>query len=83
MNTLTAGANGLAAFAGQLTYKGSLQGVDGRVNLSAQKSRLATIFADRTRLTGAYHLGISTGTFALMGNFSADSAALDHRCWPA
>jgi translocation and assembly module TamB len=77
INTLTAGANGLAAFAGELTYKGSLEGVDGRVNLSAQKSRLATIFADRTRLNGAYHLGISTGTFALMGNFNADSAALD------
>jgi len=77
INTLVAGANGLAAFAGELTYKGSLEHVDGRVKLSAQKSRLATILADRTRLAGAYHLGISSGTFALIGDFAADSAALD------
>ena len=27
--TMTAGANGLAAFTGDITYKGSLAGVDG------------------------------------------------------
>jgi hypothetical protein len=77
MSALTAGANGLAAFSGEITYKGSLAGVDGRVRLSAQKSRMATIYADRTRLNGGYHLGIRTGTFALIGNFAADSATLD------
>lgn len=77
ISTLTAGANGLAAFIGDLTYKGSLQRVDGMVQLSAQRSRLATIYADRTRLRGAYHLGLRSGTFAMVGNFGATSAALD------
>ncbi len=75
--TLTAGANGLAAFAGDLTYEGSLQRVEGSVKLTAQKSRIATIYADRTRLSGAYHLGFGAGTFALIGKFGATSTALD------
>ncbi len=50
MQSLTAGTNGLAAFAGELTYKGPLTNVQGRVKLAAQKSRLGTIYADRTRL---------------------------------
>ncbi len=77
ISTLTAGANGLAAFIGDLTYKGPLADVRGRVKLSAQKSRMATIYADRTRLDGAYRLGIRAGTFSMGGNFAADSAALD------
>ncbi|MFL6776056.1 MAG: YdbH domain-containing protein [Sphingomicrobium sp.] len=77
ITTLIAGANGLANFAGDITYKGSLGEVDGRVRLSAQKSRMATIFADRTRLIGGYHLGIRKGTFDLVGNYAADSATLD------
>ena len=75
--TLVAGANGLANFAGEITYKGSLQRVDGRVRLSAQKSRLATIYADRTRLNGAYHLDGRKGLFDLVGDYAADSGALD------
>ena len=74
---LVAGANGLAAFTGNLTYRGSLDDVQGRVRLAAQRSRLATIYADRTRLAGAYHLGIQSGTFALIGDFNADSSRLD------
>lgn len=74
---MIAGENGLASFVGDLTYKGSLEGVDGRVNLAAQRSRLGTIYADRTRLNGGYHLGIRTGTLAMLGGFAADSAALD------
>ena len=77
IQTLVAGANGLAAFVGDLTYKGSFEEVEGRVRLAAQRSRLATIYADRTRLAGAYHLGISSGTFALVGDFNADSSRLD------
>ena len=77
IGTLTAGANGLAAFVGDITYKGPLTRVDGRVKLSAQQSRLGTIYADRTRLVGDYHLGSRTGTFSLNGNFAANSAALD------
>ena len=77
INTLVAGANGLANFLGDITYKGSLKAVDGRVKLSAQKSRMATIYADRTRLDGQYHLGLASGTFSLFGGFAADSAKLD------
>jgi hypothetical protein len=77
INTLVAGANGLANFLGDITYKGSLKAVDGRVKLSAQKSRMATIYADRTRLDGRYHLGLASGTFSLLGGFAADSAKLD------
>ncbi|MEO7277930.1 MAG: hypothetical protein ABIW33_07910, partial [Sphingomicrobium sp.] len=61
---LTAGANGLAAFTGDISYKGSLSAVDGRIKLAAQQSRLATTFAERTRLNAAYHLGLSRGTLA-------------------
>ncbi|HEX6603899.1 MAG TPA: YdbH domain-containing protein [Sphingomicrobium sp.] len=74
---LVAGANGLAAFAGELTYKGSLANVRGDVKLSAQKSRLATIYANRTRLDARYGLGLRAGTFSLAGDFAADSSTLD------
>ena len=77
INTLVAGANGLANFAGNITYSGTLSHVDGRVELSAQNSRLATIFANRTRLNGAYHLSGEEGTFDLVANYAADNAALD------
>ena len=75
--TMTAGANGLAAFTGDISYKGSLTGVDGRVKLAAQNSRLGTTTAERTRLGGAYHLGIKGGTFALVGDFATDNTTLD------
>jgi translocation and assembly module TamB len=77
IDTLTAGANGLAAFTGNLTYKGSLADVHGRVDVTAQKSRLATIYADRTRLNGAYRLGLRAGTFTMLGGFAADNSTLD------
>ena len=79
IQTLTAGANGLAAFVGDLTYKGALTSVDGEVKLSAQRSRMATIYADRTHLNGTYHLGTRDGTFRLGGQYAADSAKLDPR----
>ena len=75
--TLVAGANGLANFAGDITYNGSLNDVHGRVKLSAQKSRLGTIYADRTRLSGAYRLDVQARHFDLVGDYAADSAALD------
>ncbi|HEX3676753.1 MAG TPA: YdbH domain-containing protein [Sphingomicrobium sp.] len=77
ISTLTAGANGLAAFVGDITYKGSLVNVNGRVNLSAQKSRMATATAERTRLNGAYRLGMRAGSFVLVGDFVADNSTLD------
>jgi translocation and assembly module TamB len=76
IGTLTAGANGLAAFTGDITYKGSIADVAGRVRLSAQKSRLGTIFADMTYVNGAYRLDSRQGTFSLNGNFDTDSASL-------
>ena len=77
IDDLVAGDNGLAAFTGDLTYKGPLTGVDGKVKLSAQKSRMGTIYADRTRLIGAYRLRSHDGTFAMAGSFAADSSTLD------
>lgn len=77
ISTLVADSNGLANFIGDITYKGSFADVDGRVKLSAQKSRMATIYADRTRLDGSYHLGLRAGTFDMVGDYAADSAALD------
>jgi hypothetical protein len=77
IGTLTAGANGLAAFTGELTYKGALTDVGGRVKVAAQKSRLATIYADRTRFDGAYRLDSKAGTFTMLGGFAADSSTLD------
>ena len=69
--------NGLAAFTGELTYKGSFADVAGRVKLAARQSRLGTIFADTTRLAGDYRLGTRAGTFTLVGDFAAEGAALD------
>jgi translocation and assembly module TamB len=77
MVKLTAGANGLANFAGDLTYKGSLTDVRGTVKLSAQNSRMATIYANRTALQGRYALNSRKGTFVLGGNVLANNATLD------
>src|SRR5690348_1030452 len=74
---VTAGANGLAAFIGDITYKGSLDSVSGQVKLAAQRSRMATVTAERTRLDGGYHLGMRSGTFALSAQFAADNSTLD------
>lgn len=76
ISTLVAGANGLANFAGDITYKGSLNHASGRVTLSAQRSRLGTITADRTNLRGAYSLNGKEGTFDLVGAYVAQGAAL-------
>ena len=76
IGALAAGANGLVNFAGELTYKGPLTDVRGAVKLSAQRSRLGTIYADRTRLTGGYGLDSRAGKFALVGDYAADSASL-------
>ncbi|MEO7239825.1 MAG: hypothetical protein ABIW16_00330, partial [Sphingomicrobium sp.] len=62
IQTLTAGDNGLAAFVGDLSFVGTPRAIRGEVKLAAQRSRLAAIFADRTRLTGKYRLGLAGGT---------------------
>jgi translocation and assembly module TamB len=77
IDTLVAGENGLAAFVGDLTFNGNPEATYGTLNLAAQRSRLATIYADRTRLTGKYRLGITGGTVVMVGDYSARSATLD------
>src|SRR4051794_12160216 len=77
ISTLTAGGKAIAAFVGDITYKGALDDISGRVKLAAQESRMGTIRAARTRLDGGYHLGIGAGTFNMAGNYAAESAALD------
>ncbi len=77
MRSLVAGANGLANFGGLISYRGPIDDIRGDVRLSAQNSRLATIYADRTRLNAGYRLGIRGGTLTVAGKFAADSAALD------
>src|SRR4029079_19289533 len=76
MTSLVAGANGLANFIGDISFKGALDDVSGGVKLSAQKSRMGTIFADRTRLNGRYHLNGNIGTSDMAGQYAADSASL-------
>jgi hypothetical protein len=75
--TMTAGANGLAAFNGDISFKGSPTSIDGQVKLAAQNSRLGTTTAERTRLGGDYHLGLKAGTFALIGDFATEGTSLD------
>jgi hypothetical protein len=77
IKTLTAGENGLAAFAGRLTFKGDMDSVRGRVNLSARQSSVGAIYADRTRLNGRYRLGYTAGSFVMIGDYTAQSSQLD------
>ena len=77
IGTLTAGTNGLAAFVGDISYRGSLTNISGQVKLAAQRSRMATVTAERTRLNADYRLGMQAGTFSLRGNFAVDNSTLD------
>jgi hypothetical protein len=74
---LMAGDNGLAAFVGDLTFRGDPSATYGSVRLAAQRSRLATIYAERTRLAGRYRLGLTGGTFVMVGDYAANGATLD------
>ena len=75
--SLVAGENGLAAFVGDLTFRGNPEATYGSVRLAAQRSRMATIYADRTRLAGRYRLGMTGGTFIMVGDYAANGARLD------
>ncbi|HEX6218764.1 MAG TPA: hypothetical protein VFZ35_05780, partial [Sphingomicrobium sp.] len=77
IETLVAGENGLAAFVGDLTFNGNPEATYGTLKLAAQRSRLSTIYADRTRLEGKYRLGITGGTLVMVGEYAANSASLD------
>lgn len=74
--SLAAGENGLANFVGELTFRGDQDSVHGSVKLSAQRSRMAAIYAERTRLGGRYRLGFTAGTFVMVGDYGANSAVL-------
>ena len=76
VKTLTAGDNGLANFAGTISFNGTPKALTGAVNFAAQRSRLGPIFADRTRIGGKYRLGASAGTFAMVGDYAANGATL-------
>jgi hypothetical protein len=76
IETLVAGDNGLAAFVGDLSFVGSPQAIRGEVKLAAQRSRLAAIFAERTRLSGKYRLGLAAGTMDMVGQYAAEGATL-------
>jgi hypothetical protein len=73
---LTAGDNGLAAMNGNITFVGDPVDAQGRIDLTAQKSRLGSITAARTRVMGKYRLKTTAGSLIMVGNYDADGAAL-------
>ena len=74
--SFTAGDNGLANLVANLSFKGTPTDARGRFDLAAQRARLAAIYADRTRLKGAYRLESGKGTLAVVADYGADSASL-------
>ena len=76
VQSLTAGDNGMANLAGVLGFKGSAEDASGGFDLSAQRARLATIFADRTRLKGRYRLWPARGNLSVQADYDANGAAL-------
>jgi hypothetical protein len=73
---LTAGDNGLAAMNGRITLVGDLIDASGQVDLSAQKSRLGTITAERTQVKGKYRLKTTAGSLVMSGQYLANGATL-------
>lgn len=71
-----AGANGLAAMTGNVSFTGTPKAAYGKIDASAQKSRLGPIYAERTRINGRYLLGASTGTLTLLADYDAKDADL-------
>ena len=73
---LTAGDNGLAAMNGRITLAGDLVDASGQVDLAAQKSRLGSITAERTRVQGRYRLKTTAGSLVMAGRYAANGATL-------
>jgi hypothetical protein len=71
-----AGPNGLAALNGNVSFIGNPNAARGDVNITAQRGRLGSIFADRTQLKGKYLLGAATGVMVLVADYRATSATL-------
>ena len=74
--SLSAGDNGLANLSANIGFKGSATDAMGAIKLSAQRSRLGSIFADATRLDGRYRLWAGRGELAMSADYGADSAML-------
>jgi hypothetical protein len=73
---LTAGDNGLAALNGRISLIGDPTDARGAVNLAAQKSRLGSISAERTRVRGKYRLSTTRGSLIMVGQYAANRASL-------
>ena len=71
-----AGENGLANVISNLRFEGTPERVVGRIDLAAQRARLASILADRTRFDGRYRLDAEHGTLTVVGDYGASSVAL-------
>ena len=74
--SFTAGDNGLANLVANIGFKGSATDARGRFDLAAQRARLAAIYADRTRLNGAYRLQSGQGRLFVVADYGASSASL-------
>ena len=74
--SFSAGDNGLANLVANIGFKGTPTDARGNFDLAAQRARLAAIFADRTRLNGAYRLQAGKGTLSVLADYGADSARL-------
>jgi hypothetical protein len=74
--SFTAGDNGLANLIANIGFKGTATDARGRFDLAAQRARLAAIYADRTRLNGAYRLEAGKGSLAVVADYGADNASL-------
>jgi len=76
MALFEAGENGLANVVSNLTFEGTPERAVGRIDLAAQRSRLAQILADRTRFDGRYRLDTERGTLDVVGDYGASSVEL-------
>ena len=74
--SFAAGDNGLANIVANIGFKGTPTDARGRFDLAAQRARLAAIFADRTRLSGAYRLQSDKGRLFVVADYGANNASL-------
>src|SRR4029453_10140047 len=72
----SAGDNGLANLVANNGVKGTPTDARGQFDLAAQQARLAAIYADRTRLKGAYGLEPDGGRLAVVADYGANGASL-------
>jgi translocation and assembly module TamB len=73
---ITAGANGLAALTGLISFEGNPGDASGELELAARQSRLGPVVAERTRLEGRYRLDAEAGTLSMISDYAAEDATL-------